>query len=83
MLFLIKTHTTESRCIIGPGNLLFLIKTHTTESRCLTGPENILFLRRVRVSFSPEILQAGAVRGLKVDCTGTSLLITFARAFAH
>ena len=32
--------------------------------RFVLRPENILFLRRVRASFSPEILQAGAVKGL-------------------
>ena len=37
---------------------------HGTESRCVTGLENTRFLRRVRVSFSLEILQAGAVKGL-------------------
>ena len=38
----------------------------STESRCVIGPENILFLG-VRASFSPEILQAGAVMGLNND----------------
>ena len=38
------------------------IKTDITESRYATGPENILFLRRVLGSFSPEILQAGAMK---------------------
>ena len=36
----------------------------STESRCVIGPENILFLRCVLPSFSPEILQAGAVKVL-------------------
>ena len=39
----------------------------STESRCVTGPENILFLG-VLASFSPEMLQAGAVKGLKTIC---------------
>ena len=30
----------------------------------VTGPENTLFCKRVSASFSPEILQAGALRGL-------------------
>ena len=39
------------------------IKTHGTESRCYrTGKYTVC--RRVRVSFSPEILQALAVKGL-------------------
>ena len=40
------------------------LQTHGTESRCVTGPEHILFLRRVRGSFSSDILQAGVVKGL-------------------
>ena len=40
------------------------IKRYSIESRCITGPENIL-CRRARASFSPEILQAAAVKGLK------------------
>ena len=42
------------------------IKTHIIESRCVIGPGNIL-----RASFSPEILQAGAVKGLAYVCTRT------------
>ena len=39
------------------------IKTHSIESRCYsTGKYTVC--RRVRVSFSPEILQALAVKGL-------------------
>ena len=49
------------------------IKTHHTESTCVTGPESILFLRRVRASFSPEMLQAGAVKGL-IGSVDASLL---------
>ena len=42
------------------------IKTHNTESRCVIELENILFARAcVRACiFSPEILRAGAVKGL-------------------
>ena len=40
------------------------IKTHRTGSKCVIGPENVLFLRQVRASFSPEMLLAGAVKGL-------------------
>ena len=43
------------------------IKTDSTESRCVIGPENILFLRHLRGSFSPEILQAGATKGLMIS----------------
>ena len=35
------------------------------ESRCVIGPENIPFLG-VRAAFSPDILQAGAVKGLRI-----------------
>ena len=45
------------------------ITTHNIESRCVIGPENILFFRRVRASFSPEIVQVGAVKGLKPHIT--------------
>ena len=31
----------------------------------VTGPENIRFRRRVRASFSPEMLESGAVKGLR------------------
>ena len=41
-----------------------VIKTHKTEKRFVIRPENILFLRRLCASFSPEILQALAVKGL-------------------
>ena len=41
------------------------ITAHSIASRSVIGPENLLFYRRVRVSFSPENLQVGAVKGLK------------------
>ena len=41
------------------------ITAQSIESRSGTGPEHLLFCGRVRVSFSPEILQVGAVKGLK------------------
>ena len=44
------------------------IETHSTENRFVIRLETILFLRRVNASFSPEILQAGAVNGLKHTC---------------
>ena len=40
------------------------IKTHRTESRFVTGPGKHTICRRVRALFSPEIVQAWAVRGL-------------------
>ena len=40
---------------------------HSIESRCAIGPENVLFGMCVRAFFSPEILHAGAVKGLKVS----------------
>ena len=44
------------------------IKTHRTEKKFVIKQENILFLRRVRASFSPEILHDGAVKGLIWFC---------------
>ena len=42
------------------------IETHSIESRChRTGKSTVR--RRVRASFSPETLQAVAVKGLKLD----------------
>ena len=40
-----------------------VIQMHSTESRRVMGPQNILFAR-MSVTFSPEILQTGAVKGL-------------------
>ena len=40
------------------------IKTHRTESRAVIGPGKHTACRRVRALFSPEIVQAWAVRGL-------------------
>ena len=46
------------------------IKTHSTESRCYrTGKYTVR--RRVRISFSPEILQVSAVKGLTISCSRT------------
>ena len=55
---------------------LCFIKTQSTETRCYrTGKYTVC--RRFPVSFSPEILQAGAMKGLKkkfnVDRTGSPL----------
>ena len=41
------------------------VLTLSTESRCVIGLENTL-CRRIRASFSPEISQAGAVKGLNM-----------------
>ena len=47
-----------------------VIETQGTESRCYWSGKYTV-CRRVRVSFSPEILQAGAVKGLRqVNCFG-------------
>ena len=44
---------------------MIFIKTRSVESRRVIGPENVLCVcRRVSASFSPEIVQAGAVKGL-------------------
>ena len=42
----------------------FSSKRDSTESRCVIGPENVLSAGHVRAAFCPEILQAGAVKGL-------------------
>ena len=39
------------------------LQTHTLKVDVI-GPENILFAAAIRVSFSPEMLQAGTVKGL-------------------
>ena len=44
------------------------IKMYSTENRFVVRLETILFLRRVNASFSPHILQVGAVKGLKHTC---------------
>ena len=46
------------------------IKTHTALRVDVIGPENILFAGTLSGSatFSPEILQAGAVKGLRPSC---------------
>ena len=46
------------------GERIF-IKTHSTENRCYR-TEIYTVWRRVPASFSPEIVQAGAVKGLIV-----------------
>ena len=44
---------------------------HSIENRCVIGPENILFAgMAMRTAFSPEILQAGAVKGLNNTLSG-------------
>ena len=50
------------------------IKIHYTESRCSRGLENILFFRHVGASFSLEILQAGAVKGLILSIFWSNVL---------
>ena len=47
------------------------LKTHSIESGRVTGPENILF---AGASFSPENLQAGAVKGLTIKDSETDSL---------
>ena len=44
------------------------IKTHSTERRRVIGQENIV-CRCIHAAFSPEISQAGAVKGLKATKT--------------
>ena len=53
-----------------------IMKTQNIESRCVTGPENLCYRtgkstvwRHVPASFIPEILQAGAVKGLMTVST--------------
>ena len=46
------------------------MKTHIIENRCyMTGKYTVC--RRVRASFSPEVLQAGAVKGLSCKMNST------------
>ena len=45
---------------------MYCFKKHTHS--IAIGPDNVLFAGGVRASFSPEILQAGAVKGLKALC---------------
>ena len=40
------------------------METRKIDRKCVMGPENIPFAGRFRTSFSPEIVQAGAVKGL-------------------
>ena len=47
------------------------IKTHITESRFVTGPGQYTACRRVRAFFSPENLQASAVKGLRMATPGS------------
>ena len=42
------------------------IKTRRTESRFVIGPGKYTVCRRMRAIFSPEILQAWAVKGLMI-----------------
>ena len=44
----------------------FASKKHRTESRFVIGPGKYTVCRRVRAIFSPEILQAWALKGLMV-----------------
>ena len=41
------------------------METHSTESRCYRTENRLFAGASVRASFSPEILQAGAVKGLR------------------
>ena len=45
------------------------MKTRSTESRCVIGQENILFVGESVHLSAPEILQAGAVKGLSAMFT--------------
>ena len=50
---------------------------HSIESRCVIGPEyNYTVCGRVLASFSPEILRAGAVKGLSHANTTTTTTTT-------
>ena len=55
-----NTHSIDNRCVTGPEIILIAL---TTDVLQVTGPEIILFVS-VRASFSPDISQAGAVKGL-------------------
>ena len=51
--------------LLALASEMSFIKMHSVESRRVIGPENVLCVcRRVCASFSPEIVQAGAVKWL-------------------
>ena len=60
------------------------MKTHSTEGRCVIGPENTVCMR-IRASFSPEILQALALKGLKTSRVSSEyiLLVTMSGYKLH
>ena len=49
----------------------FLIEIHNIANRCCRSGKCAV-CRRVRTSFSPEVLQAGAVKGLKPEKYSTA-----------
>ena len=51
-------------CFLALACEKIFITMHSTKRACVIGPENVLLLRCVHASFSLEIVQAGAVKGL-------------------
>ena len=58
-----KCETLQPCFLLRTGMWNCFIKTRRIESRCVIGPEKYAVCRRVRASFRPEIVQAGAVKG--------------------
>ena len=50
------------------------VRTHNIENRFVIGPENVPFCRLVQALFSPEILQAVAVKGLMGPISSTKCM---------
>ena len=73
----IKTHSIESRCVIGMERTF--IKTHSIESRCVIGMENKLFAA-ASVHLSARNFYRGAVKGLIVtvkECVSERIVLCF------
>ena len=68
--------------LFGPPFERIFIKRHSIESRCYrTGKYTVC--RRVRASFSPDILQAGAVKGSRIPSTGSHAVVRTHKNTAH
>ena len=66
-----------------PSERIFM-KTHSTEGTCVIRPENTV-CRHIRAAFSPETLQALAVKGLKTSRVSSeyTLLVTMSSYKLH
>ena len=64
-----KSETSQKRLLVFIFALAcqrIFLKMHSVESTCVIAPGTILFFRHILASFSPEILQTGAVKGLRL-----------------